>query len=701
MKIILKPAIALMQRLRLLPKFILVCLVFLLPLALVTTLLLAELEKSLAYARAEQRGVAYIGQLHDITRLAQQRRGLEHLRLNGKTDLDTAGAGQQIGAAIARLDLLQRELPGLAALAPWAEVGKQWQALGARRAGLSAKESFALHTALIAQLDKLGTLVAERSHLSLDPDVAANHLGAAFLSTLPGLAESLSEIAGRGAAFIDTGLFEANEDQLVNASALIARHDLERAPASFEAIFLAQPAVKPALQPQLAALPAALAFLERTKNEVSNSFNQTSGKEYYAAGTRSVDALYALAAGSARALDGLLAERVARDAARRQWMLAGVALAVLVAAYLFAGFYASFSRDIAHLRHAVREAADGDLAAHIDSDARDEIGELVRDFGAMTHALSVLVADIRGGAGVIAAATADIAGGNRALSGHTATQAGALGETMLSMRELTATVQRNEAYVGNGRALVATASGVAQQGGHSVGAVVATMASIKASSHKIVDIIGVINGIAFQTNILALNAAVEAARAGEQGRGFAVVAAEVRNLAQRSAAAALEIKGLIGASVAQVDKGNELVNAAGATIGQVVLAVQQVAAVIGQISAAGAEQNAEIAQIDKALAQIDAMTRQNSALVEDARVGSGRLREESATLSRAVSRFHLDGADAAPARAADSFGHAAEPAAAPAATLLPRVRPAGLWSANKPRVLSAHDTKPAVLARKA
>jgi methyl-accepting chemotaxis protein len=697
MNILLKPAIALMQRLRLLPKFILVCLAFLLPLLLVTALLMAELDKSVAFAQAERRGLAYRGQLHELTRLAQQRRGLEHLRLNGQADAGGAAVAEQISAGVARLELYQRSAGALAALPQWAEVGARWQALGARAGSLNAKESFALHSALVAHLGKLAVLVADRSNLSLDPDVASNRLGAALLSTLPQLAENLSEIAGRGAAFIDTGLFEANEDQLVNATTLIARHDLERAPAQFEALFAGRPAIRSALQPHLAALPAALAFLERSKNEVGNSYQQTSGRQFHAAGARSVDGLYALAAASAGALDRLLAARIDRDAGRRDLMLAAVLLAVLVAAYLFAGFYASFSRDIARLKHAVHEAAAGNLTVHVDSDGRDEIGALVKDFGAMTRALVTLVADIRGGAAVIAGATHEMAGGNAALSDHTASQSEALGATVVSMRELTATVRRNEANVGSGRQLVAEASGVAQRGGQSVVAVVETMASIKASSRKIVDIIGVINGIAFQTNILALNAAVDAARAGEQGRGFAVVASEVRSLAQRSAEAALQIKELIGASVAQVDAGSELVNTAGATIEQVVQAVRQVAEVIGQISAAGAEQSAGIGQIEGALARIDDMTRQNAALVEEARVGSGRLRDEAETLSHAVSRFKLDESAVPagmPARPADS-------AAVAAATPLQQVRPAGLWSANKPRVLSARDKNPAVLARKA
>jgi methyl-accepting chemotaxis protein len=675
MKMLLTPAIRLMQRLRLLPKFMLVCLVFLLPLALATTLLISELGKSLAQAQDAQRGVAYVRQLQEGTRLLQQRRGLEHLRLSGKAGMDNTALNARITAALAAL----ARLPAGAGLPQATELNKQWQALLGRQTGLAARDSYAAHTALLRQAAKLGQLVADRSHLSLDPDAGANHLSAVFTATLPDLAESLSDIAGRGAAYIDTGLFEANEDQLVNANTLIARHELERLPARFDEILAARPELRASLQPALKAVPAALAFLERTKNEVTNSYDQTSGAQFHAGGMQAIDALHALSGASASALDDLLAQRIARDEARRALILAAMLLVLLAAAYLCAGFYAAFARDVRQLRVAVKAAAAGDLSQRVTSQAHDEIGDLVRDFGAMTHGLAMLVQEIRGGAAVIAAAGADIAQGNAALSGHTATQSEALGATVESMRELTATVGRNEAHVGQGRTLVASAAEVALRGGQTVSAVVETMASIKASSHKIVDIIGVINGIAFQTNILALNAAVEAARAGEQGRGFAVVAAEVRSLAQRSSEAAQQIKRLIGDSVATVDAGGDLVNAAGSTMRQVVDAVQQVAAVIGRISSAGTEQNGEIARINQALAQIDDMTHQNAALVDEARAGSQRLHQEGEALTQAVSRFRLGEPEAPNARPA------------PAASVrdgLPSVRPAGLWSANKPRVIS-------------
>ena len=334
------------------------------------------------------------------------------------------------------------------------------------------------------------------------------------------------------------------------------------------------------------------------------------------------------------------------------------------------------------LRHAVkvaRKVAGGDLSGNIRVESGDEVGQLLQALKDMNSSLITIVGDVRGGTQDIAGASGEIAAGNLDLSQRTQAQASSLEQTAASMEELTGTVKQNADNARQANQLAQSAADVAGKGGKVVAEVVDTMSSINASSKKIVDIISVIDAIAFQTNILALNAAVEAARAGEQGRGFAVVASEVRSLAQRSNEAALEIKRLIGDSVATVDAGGELVNAAGNTMRQVVDAVQQVAVVIGRISSAGAEQNGEIARINGALAQIDDMTRQNAGLVDEARAGSQRLHQEGEALTQAVSRFRL-GEHAAPA--------ARLPSATPMRDGLPSVRPAGLWSANKPRVIS-------------
>ncbi|OFA00375.1 methyl-accepting chemotaxis protein [Duganella sp. HH101] len=288
-----------------------------------------------------------------------------------------------------------------------------------------------------------------------------------------------------------------------------------------------------------------------------------------------------------------------------------------------------------------RRVADGDLTAHIVSHGKDETGQLMQSLKAMNDSLLRVVGEVRGGTDTIATASAEIASGNLDLSARTEGQASSLEQTASAMEELTSTVKQNADNARQANQLAQSASSTAADGGKVVGEVIATMESISASSRKIVDIISVIDGIAFQTNILALNAAVEAARAGEQGRGFAVVASEVRNLAQRSAAAAKEIKGLIDDSVVQVDSGTALVQQAGSTMAEVVSSVRRVSDVVAEISAASSEQSTGIEEVNKAIVQMDEVTQQNAALVEQAAAAAGSLQEQAANLAGVVSVFRL------------------------------------------------------------
>jgi methyl-accepting chemotaxis protein len=267
---------------------------------------------------------------------------------------------------------------------------------------------------------------------------------------------------------------------------------------------------------------------------------------------------------------------------------------------------------------------------------------------AMQANLAHIVGNVRAATDTISSASTQIAAGNMDLSSRTEQQASALQQTAASMEELTATVRNNAEHANQANALADTAAGVAQQGSTAVARVVDTMGSIHASSQKIVDIIAVIDGIAFQTNILALNAAVEAARAGEQGRGFAVVAGEVRTLAQRSAAAAREIKELIGASVQQVEAGADLVSEAGSTMREVLQTVQQMHELMVEISHAGREQSAGIQQVHQAITQMDGVTHQNAALVEEAATAAQSLHQQAEALDHLVSVFKLDGVPSRP-----------------------------------------------------
>ncbi|KNE29252.1 methyl-accepting chemotaxis protein [Achromobacter spanius] len=292
---------------------------------------------------------------------------------------------------------------------------------------------------------------------------------------------------------------------------------------------------------------------------------------------------------------------------------------------------------------AARQVAAGDLTTNIQVATRDETGELMAALKAMNDSLGRIVADVRDGCESIASASSQIAQGNSDLSQRTEEQASSLEETAASMEELTSTVQQNANNASEADRLVTQASTVAVRGGEVVDGVVQTMSAISDSSRRIADITGVIDGIAFQTNILALNAAVEAARAGEQGRGFAVVAGEVRTLAQRSAVAAKEIKALIDESAARVEGGTRQVDEAGRTMRELVDSVRQVAVLVRDIASASEEQSAGIGQVNQAVSQMDAVTQQNAALVEEAAAAAASMQEQAGRLAQEVRRFKVNG----------------------------------------------------------
>ncbi|MCB5190362.1 methyl-accepting chemotaxis protein [Methylobacillus arboreus] len=338
--------------------------------------------------------------------------------------------------------------------------------------------------------------------------------------------------------------------------------------------------------------------------------------------------------------------------------------------------------------------AGGDLTTKITVDSTDEIGQLLSALKKMNDNLGNIVGEVRNGTDTMATASSEIATGNLDLSSRTEEQASSLEETASAIEELTSTVKQNADNARQANQLAVSASSVAVQGGEVVEQVIATMGSINESSKRIADIIGVIDGIAFQTNILALNAAVEAARAGEQGRGFAVVATEVRSLAQRSANAAKEIKTLIGDSVASVGAGSKLVEQAGTTMSEVVNSVKRVTDIVSEIAAASQEQSIGIEQVNQAIMQMDEVTQQNAALVEEAAAASQSLQDQAVKLAQSVSVFKISGWQAKPTTAAPRTVKAKPAVAAKPKALKtePTIKPvAAIGAASTPALAVSGD----------
>jgi methyl-accepting chemotaxis protein len=411
-----------------------------------------------------------------------------------------------------------------------------------------------------------------------------------------------------------------------------------------------------------------------------------------------MDALGQLKALQIDLIDQSVAEGEGSYQAARALMFSLLGIMAGLSAWLGWLITRSITRPIGEAVVLAQRVADGDLTGRVETTATDETGQLLNALKTMNQNLARIVQTVRVGSDSIATGSTQIAMGNADLSQRTEEQASALEETAASMEQLGSTVSQNADNARQANQLAQTASDVAARGGEVVGQVVTTMQDIQASSQKIADIIGVIDGIAFQTNILALNAAVEAARAGEQGRGFAVVAGEVRNLAQRSAEAAKEIKGLIGASVDKVQTGTQLVAQAGSTMQDVVSSVRRVTDIMGEISSASAEQSASVAQVGGAVTQMDQVTQQNAALVEESAAAADSLKKQAEQLVQAVAVFKLDHS-AVVATAAPHTARSLAVVSAPRA--LPSPAKAASPKAAQARALTTKAAAPRLAAPKA
>ncbi|MBF6631522.1 MAG: nitrate- and nitrite sensing domain-containing protein [Comamonas sp.] len=616
------------------------------PLTLYVTDILGELRQ----ARQEAEGMPSLMAVNSVVQQLQVHRGTSAAMLGGDNTMALRrpaireAVSQHLNQAQQALrqaqapDALQQQLKQM--VQSWQELEK---AVDSRR--LAAPQSMAQHTQLVSQLLLLNQELMHAFKLSLTPHADSQALIQAVLAQAPLLTENLGLLRGQGAGFLaqgelppeNRGALRALQRRVLDLQGDTG-YSLQRAMALNEGLRASMTAPVEKMQALVGQ------SLKLANEQLMEAPTLTlAAPVFFDTLTRAIEAVNAVVTGGS----DLLAQSLrAQESAQRQQLitvLASMALAIALSLWLALVFIRSITAPLHQAVQLAQAVSQGDLSGANHAAGTNEVGELLQAQQAMRARLRPMVAQVRSGADSVALASAEIAQGNMDLSGRTEQQASALEETAASMEELSATVRHNADNAREASLLASSARDVAVQGGDVVAQVVQTMQGINDSSHKIAEIISVIDGIAFQTNILALNAAVEAARAGEQGRGFAVVAGEVRSLAQRSAEAAKQIKQLIDASVLRVGEGNALVQKAGSTMGDIVTAIQKVNHIVSAISSASQEQANGVAQVGEAVTQMDQATQQNAALVEEMAAAANSLRLQGEELVQAVSFFSVHG----------------------------------------------------------
>ena len=599
-------------------------------------------------AQRELDGLAPARQLVRLTQLTQQHRGLSAALLGGNDAVQAARAAKnaEVIQQFADVDALLKDSgAGDAIRATWTDARQRWQALSGQvgAKGLKAAESSTLHAQLIQVYFRLLDQLIDQSGLVLDPQADTYFLISATLARLPAATEALGQARARGAGFLAEGRIGPEGRTLLAGLVQQAQDQHRGMGIAFDKSFAVNDALKTRLGGKIGALDAQVSgSLKLTRDELIGKEELSyAAPDYIGSYTRTIDAMYVVADEAMTALDELLTERVAH-LHRSSWIVGALLAGMLAVVFIITR---SISRSITEpLQHAAglaEQIAARDLSGEIVVRNRDEIGQLTTALLAMRDSLCGVIGEVRHSAAEVAQASQELASGNRDLSQRTEQQASALEETASSMEELTATVRSNADQASDASSLAQRASTVAASGGQAVEQVVMTMSTIEASSRRIEEIITVIDGIAFQTNILALNAAVEAARAGEQGRGFAVVASEVRALAGRSAEAAKQIKQLISESVGQVESGARLVQGAGTTMRETVDTIRSLAERVASISRMSSEQSSGIGQVSEAVSHMDQLTQQNAALVEETAAAGMSLQQRAEKLAGLVNTFRL------------------------------------------------------------
>ncbi len=638
----------LLDRMNMSHKLTILTLTLMLIAAVPMSLYIHKVNSALDFAQREVIGTPPITALQKVIQYLQQHRGTSAALLNGN-DLMAARLSEiqgELDKAIEMTDAKMKEANTASQiLLRWStqkqHIGNITQAVIARQ--LKPADSFAQHTLLIADLMQTNDELLESFDLFLDPVIGTYFLMNATMINAPKLTEYMGQMRAVGANLLASG--NITDEGRANLIGLMKNvnmffSDFMR---HLQKAMQSDTTLKTTLGVKEQELKAMIdkTLLMTTQNLIQAKQPKMLSSEYVTEYTRTIDNIFAYNTLASDSLVLALKSR-ATDLQQTLFIMSGVMISALIFAIVLSILIVRSITQPVKKAIAIADAvAAGDLTSHIETDSTNETGHLLRALKVMNDNLIDLISKVHAGTDQILTASGEIASGNSDLSHRTEEQASSIEQTASSMEELTSTVKQNADNARQANQLAEGASEVATKGGAVVNQVVQTMSAINESSNKIVDIISVIDGIAFQTNILALNAAVEAARAGEQGRGFAVVATEVRTLAQRSAAAAKEIKELINDSVTKVEEGTRLVDEAGSTMNEIVSAVKRVTDIMGEISTASQEQSSGISQINQAVTQMDEVTQQNAALVEEAAAATESMKEQAQALTQAISSFKL------------------------------------------------------------
>jgi methyl-accepting chemotaxis protein len=634
------PGVRLFRRIGFRAKAVVISAVFMAPIGLLAWNYFSAQATAIEFSAKERHGVVYAQALMPVLKVQQQQRlaTLQAAAKGGGGDVAALrDEADRLAARLAQVDkAVGAELGTGKALASWQQAR---QAAGQVSTGADAV--FTAHTAAVtALLDLLG-VATDGSNLTLDPDIDTYYLMDAAMFRLPVMVEAAAQIRGLGQAVLSAGsATPAQARRLIEQATLLSSHQAAVDAGLAKAVaYNADVAKAVGMEPAQAAAQQLLSRLDATV--LRSEGVQGDAAAHVALANEAIEQMLALAARSTGALDQLIARRVNGMESARNLTAVVMVLALLLAAYLFVAFRKVLEGGLKEVAFHIDAMRDGNLTTQPRAWGHDEAAGLMHTLAQMQESLRRIVTQVRGASDALVSSSTEIAHGAVDLHTRTEQSAANLEETASAMEQIAATVKSNTETLDEATRLSGANAEAAEDGGRIIGQVMETMQAINASSARIGDIIGTIDGIAFQTNILALNAAVEAARAGEQGRGFAVVASEVRALALRSSDAAREIKSLITASVEQVEGGVQIAQRAGASIASVLTSATRVRQLLSEAAVGAREQNLGVAQSAKAVQELDNVTQQNAALVEQTAAAVGSLKDQAQGLAGEVAQFRL------------------------------------------------------------